>query len=350
MMTPKVSVLIPMYNRKHCIKQCVDSALNQTFQDFELVIRDNCSTDGSYEFIQEKYADKISSGKIKLFRNEKNLGEGGNCSKLFKDATGKYIAILHTDDMYLSHHLQHLFETAEKFNADVVHCSTFYNSPPDGIIQEGTKLYPVCWETRPAKQVEVFPHDLTARFNDWITAGTFQDAQYNLYNRKFILDNEIFFDTFDCEHEFFSLQWIMQAKVFVKTPVMSYVRRDSPYSGTNENFSAEKLEKVVTNKIELSYFMDKVLNKIDFFKNSEEAKYIAKSHVLKTRDEFDLWRRGIYKNGITPEIYRVIEKVFQKYFGENYFYPMFLFNWVHVLPFGKNVSLINHENQKSKTD
>ena len=42
--TPKISVLIPSYNRKDIVEMCVNSALNQTFRDFEIIIRDDCST------------------------------------------------------------------------------------------------------------------------------------------------------------------------------------------------------------------------------------------------------------------------------------------------------------------
>ena len=109
-MSPKISVLIPLYNRKHFISDAVDSVLRQTFQDFELIIRDDVSTDGGFEFVQEKYSKQISEGKIKLFRNEKNLGEFPSTNKLISEAEGKYFTILHSDDLYLSHALQHLYE------------------------------------------------------------------------------------------------------------------------------------------------------------------------------------------------------------------------------------------------
>ena len=109
-MSPKVSVLIPLYNRKHYIAMCIDSALNQTFQDFEIIVRDNCSTDGSFDFVKERYSKQISEGKIKLFQNDKNLGEFPNTNKLIATAEGKYFTILHSDDLYLSHALQHLYE------------------------------------------------------------------------------------------------------------------------------------------------------------------------------------------------------------------------------------------------
>ena len=71
MTAPKISVLIPLYNRKHYIAQCLDSVLNQTFQDYEIIVRDDGSTDGSADFVAEKYSAEISSGKIKLSRNKK---------------------------------------------------------------------------------------------------------------------------------------------------------------------------------------------------------------------------------------------------------------------------------------
>lgn len=343
-MTPKISVLIPLYNRKIYAEQCIFSVLVQTFQDFEIIIRDDCSTDGVYEFVQEKYSEEISKGKIKLLRNEKNLGESKTVNRLFKDATGKYFTILHNDDFYLPHALKHLYEIAEFCSADVVHSSFLCNSPPDGIIRGLEDLTPVTSEENTFRKVTVMPNEPENRFHEWISGGTFQDAQYNLYNRKFILDNEIFFDEIECESLFFSLCWLMLAKVYVKTPVIFYVRRDSPSSQTREkNFSSEKIIKSITAKIEMSNFLDKIFNKIDFFKNNSEARYSAKARILSARDHFDITRREIYKNGITPEIYQAVESVFKKNYGENYFFPMFLFNWVHVLPFGKDVATINHE-------
>ena len=94
MNTPKISIITPMYNRRHYIAQCIDSVLNQTFQDFELIIRDDGSTDGSAEFVEERYAEQIASGKIKLRRNKKNIGEFATDNLLLQEVTGKYLMIL----------------------------------------------------------------------------------------------------------------------------------------------------------------------------------------------------------------------------------------------------------------
>ena len=64
---PKISVIVPMFNSEKFIQTCIDSILQQTFKDFELIVIDNCSTDRSCKII-EKYSDP----RIKLHRNKKN--------------------------------------------------------------------------------------------------------------------------------------------------------------------------------------------------------------------------------------------------------------------------------------
>ena len=162
---PKISVLVPMYNRRHYIEQCLDSALNQTFrEDYEVIVRDNNSTDGSVDFVEQRYAAEISSGKLKLLRNEKNIGQTANVIRLFFDAFGKYFVVLHSDDMFLPHALQYLYDTAEKYNAEVVHALRFLNSPPDGIIKEGMSLQIMYPEGQTIREAAVIPYDEFSRF------------------------------------------------------------------------------------------------------------------------------------------------------------------------------------------
>lgn len=336
---PKISVLIPLYNRKNFAEECINSVLNQTFQDFEIIIRDDCSTDGVFDFVQKNFSTQISSGKIKIFQNAKNLGEAKTVNKLFKDATGKYFTILHNDDFYLPHALKHLFEVAEKYSADVVHSSYYFGQT------EGEKNFTtICDENNLIEELQIVSENPTERFFEWINYGTFHDAQYNLYNRNFILQNEIFFDEIECESLFFLLQWIMLAKVFVKTPIIFYVKRDAQDSQTfDENFFPEKFEKSIAAKIEMSHLIDKVFDKIKFFQNNPTAQYMAKAHIFFNRDNFDIKRRKIYQKGITKKIFESTEKVFKKYFGENYFYPMYLFHAMHVKDFKQYPDLIKKE-------
>lgn len=93
MSTPKVSVCIPVYNGVDFINEAIDSVLKQSFQDFEIVIVDNKSTDNTFAVINE-YKDP----RIRIFQNESNIGLIPNWNKCLEYAKGEYIKILPADD------------------------------------------------------------------------------------------------------------------------------------------------------------------------------------------------------------------------------------------------------------
>lgn len=93
---PVVSVLMPVYNTKEeYLREAIDSILNQTFSDFELLILNDCSTDSNVEKVVLSYNDK----RIKYSQNEQNLGISGSRNKLVSLAKGKYLAVMDHDDI-----------------------------------------------------------------------------------------------------------------------------------------------------------------------------------------------------------------------------------------------------------
>ena len=65
---PAITVIIPMYNATKYIEQAIDSILNQSFKDLNVMVIDDCSTDGSYEFVQSRYGN---NPRVQLVRNKK---------------------------------------------------------------------------------------------------------------------------------------------------------------------------------------------------------------------------------------------------------------------------------------
>jgi glycosyltransferase involved in cell wall biosynthesis len=112
---PKISVLMPAYNTEKYISEAIESILNQTFRDFEFIIIDDCSTDGTWEIIQE-YA-KIDNRIIAL-RNEKNLKICKTLNRGIEIAKGKYIARMDADDWSYPDRLEKQFKFMEE-NADI---------------------------------------------------------------------------------------------------------------------------------------------------------------------------------------------------------------------------------------
>ena len=91
-----ISVAMATYNGERYIRQQLDSILNQSVQDFEIVICDDCSTDGTWDILQE-YQSKFPA--IRCFRNEKNLGFKANFEKAMSLCEGEFVALSDQDDI-----------------------------------------------------------------------------------------------------------------------------------------------------------------------------------------------------------------------------------------------------------
>ena len=98
-MPPKVSIIIPTYNVESYIARCLESCINQTLHDIEILVIDDCGSDGSIQIAQD-YA-KLDS-RIKIIHNANNLGTFATRIVGIRQALGEYIAFLDADD-YLTH-------------------------------------------------------------------------------------------------------------------------------------------------------------------------------------------------------------------------------------------------------
>jgi len=109
--SPLVSALITVYNRDRYLAAAVDGVLAQTMQDFEVIIVDDGSTDGSVE-IAQNYAAR--EARIRFFRNERNLGDYPNRNRAASVASGRYLKYVDADDIVYPHCLQTMVEGMEK--------------------------------------------------------------------------------------------------------------------------------------------------------------------------------------------------------------------------------------------
>jgi len=87
---PKVSILIPVFNRKDYIAECIQSALDQTFTDFEVVVVDNASEDGTWEICQQFAAN---DQRVRIFQNDTNIGPVRNWRRR-KGSLEKYCLVM----------------------------------------------------------------------------------------------------------------------------------------------------------------------------------------------------------------------------------------------------------------
>lgn len=118
--TPKVSVIMPAYNAEKYIEQSIRSAMNQTYENLEIIVIDDCSQDNTAEVV-ERLAREDS--RIKLVRNEKNMGAARSRNRGMDLCEGEYVALLDCDDLWYPHKLELQLALANKENADIVYCS-----------------------------------------------------------------------------------------------------------------------------------------------------------------------------------------------------------------------------------
>lgn len=178
----KVSVIIPVYNTEKYLIECLDSVLNQTLREIEVICVDDGSTDNSLQILKEY--QKKDARIIVLTQENKSAGAARNYG--LSIAKGKYLSFLDSDDFFDKDLLKKAYKNAEKNNADIV----VYKFKR---FNEKTKEYTNCdWGFRK----KYWPNKETVNYKDNPNDifNSFHLAPWNkLYNKHFIEKNQILF-------------------------------------------------------------------------------------------------------------------------------------------------------------
>ena len=119
---PSVSVVLAVRNERKRVRAAIQSVLDQTFDDFELIVVDDCSTDGTWDVICS-----FSDPRVVRMRNERRLGIAGATNRALTVAKGKYIAIMDGDDVALPERLQRQVDFLERNpNVDILGTGAVY--------------------------------------------------------------------------------------------------------------------------------------------------------------------------------------------------------------------------------
>ena len=144
MATPLVSVLMTAYNREKYIAEAIESVLASTFQDFELIIVDDCSRDHTVEIVRRYTSDP----RLQVHVNEKNLGDYPNRNRAASLAKGQYLKYVDSDDYIYPRGLQIMVEMFEPFTEAAVGFCSF--------AQVSERPYPFQLSPREAYQYSYF--------------------------------------------------------------------------------------------------------------------------------------------------------------------------------------------------
>ena len=113
---PKISVLVPIYNVENYLRECLDSLVNQTLEDIEIICINDGSTDNSLQILEEY---SLNDSRIKII-NKANSGYGNSMNIAMDKASGEYIGIVEPDDFVKRTMFFDLYNIAVKNNADIV--------------------------------------------------------------------------------------------------------------------------------------------------------------------------------------------------------------------------------------
>ena len=256
--TPKVSILVPIYNNEIYLHECIDSIINQTLKDIEIILLDDGSTDSSPQICDE-YAKKDS--RIKVIHKE-NTGYGHTMNLGIQLAKGEYIGIVESDD-YVE---LDMFETL--YNA------TAQDNQKMDIVKSNRNIFYENGQNRkfiPLKHIykdENYNKVLIPSKNPDMVAYDNIVIWSSIYKRSFLLENNIKFNETSgasYQDQGFFIQTYLLAKSFYAIDKSFYnLRRDNP------NSSVASKEKVYVICKEYD-FIENFLNKHNFNQNIHNA-------------------------------------------------------------------------------
>lgn len=132
---PKVSVIVPFYNVEKYIEKCLETLVNQTLDDIEIILVNDGSKDKTVDIV-EKYKEMYSNKIVYLEKENGGLSDARNYAIPY--ARGEYIAFLDSDDYVETNMYKEMYEIAQKENSDMVECNFIWEYPNKTRIDIGT--------------------------------------------------------------------------------------------------------------------------------------------------------------------------------------------------------------------
>lgn len=218
----KVSIIVPVYNTSAFLSKCLDSIVNQTLKEIEIICVNDGSTDGSFD-IMKQYADHDSRVKV---IDKNNTGYGHTMNVGLAHASGQYIGIVESDDFISPDMYEKLYEAAIESEAEIVKSNYYEYNLERGIHGELREVLEACYYNKVFAPIGE-PNIFHARLCIWSA----------IYKRDFMERNNIFFhETAGASYQDISFNFkvlAMAARVLLLRDAFVFYRTDSAYSSTN---------------------------------------------------------------------------------------------------------------------
>ena len=224
----KISVIIPVYNVEKYIRQCLESVINQTLKNIEIIVVNDGTKDNSMKIAEEYLSDK----RIRII-NKENGGQSSARNAGMREAKGKYICFIDSDDFIEKTMMEELYNKIEETNSDVV--------------ESGISLYDN--KTHKIKERENKKYSYTGK-GSYLWGEYTTEVCNKIYKKDFLIANNIFFEEgMIHEDDLFTIRILFSTDKIEKTEKSFYYYRINRFGSTMTNVNLEKrlkaLQKIV---------------------------------------------------------------------------------------------------------
>ena len=330
---PEISVIVPLYNAIKYLQEAIDS-VSQTFQDFEIIVIDDCSTDGSWELSNRLYGEHE---RVSLYRHECNMTAGGARNTGLEHAQGKYIAFLDSDDLYMPEALATMHRAAEQYSAEVVHS-------PGCLIPQGDQeqvsttdgFRTIIFDDMPASDKPVLiPADKAYRVKHWASRKLYGTIWNKLFRKDFLDKHHIRFEEnlVPGQDAVFLFRCVFHASNYLWIPDIFYIYRRPATSVTRKKRDAQFIAGQVKNMAAKIKALDTYMEAIPWFSDKPELQDKVREFAITDTDP-PFIQPGYHSQGLVEGKEEEICQAFKEIYGEQGYFAYWYFHHYHLLKAG----------------
>ncbi|MBR4384329.1 MAG: glycosyltransferase [Selenomonadaceae bacterium] len=312
--SPAISVIVPVYNAEKYLPVCLESILNQTFTDFELLVVDDCSTDSSAT-IAESYLERFG-GRLKIISLPENTGSCAVPRNVGLDLSrGKYVYFADADDFLLDNALEILCDYAETFQAEVVYTERGFNCVEEIFSQALVESF---WNPpKFASEQPIFePENISERVEKYLKLAFGMPPWEKFFRRDFLVDNDIKFPAMRISEDLvWTFKIICAAKKILRVPTPLYVHRTNKISMTGRKRTPQDEIKFWLNPmINGIDCLDEFMNGFDLFNRADDLRLRVLNFFAKIQLDF---MAGAFKSLEPREVYKIFSEEISKSNGDH---------------------------------